>query len=648
MRLASVLASLMLTLFLAALDQTIVATATPTILRDLNGFDRYIWPITAYLVASTTVIPIVGKLSDQFGRKWFMLSGVTIFLIGSALSGATKVIASQLLSWQVVPDTTGFGDPMNLFIAFRGLQGLGAGILLSLVFTTVGDIFPPAARARWQGLFSGVFGLAAVVGPTAGGYITDAFGWPWIFDVNLPLGILALFLLLRYLPRNLSVRSTTSRGWAALRRIDWLGALLASGGTICLLLGLTWGSESVYPWNSQQVIGILAGAAISYLLFLLVERFIAKEPILPLDLFKNRVFAAGALLALTVGMALFSVVIYVPLFIQDVLGQSATDSGALITPLTLTLAISAALVGFVIARVGRYQWISILGALVLTGAVFLLAQLNASSPVLDITRNMIVVGVGLGMLQPVLTLAVQNAIPRTRLGVGTGAVTYLRSLGQTLGVAVVGAVEASVFSNALSNRLPSGIAQLPADAQAQLTNQALLQRVLGDPTAQSQLVAQATQRADAQVVPQIVAQTAPQAIAKVLPQAIAQATAQVPPGPQHDQMVAAITQQVTAQVTQQVTAQVTAQVTQQVNTQLSDTLHQLFEAARLSLADGIQHAFWVALGVGALIVVITLFLKDVPLTKRFQDAPRDATVAAEEALASATGVEEPAMAPVDF
>ncbi len=579
------------------------------------------------------MIPVVGKLGDQFGRKWFLVVGVVIFLIGSALSGETKWVATQLVSWQFVTGPTGIGDPMNLFITFRGLQGLGSGMLISLVFTSVGDIFTPAERARWQGLFSGVFGLASVVGPTAGGYITDNWGWQWIFDINLPLGIVALFLLIRFLPSTLSRHGTQRSGFAGLRRVDWLGAVLASGGTICLLLGLTWGGESVYSWDSQQVIGTLGGAGVAFLLFLLVERFVAKEPILPLDLFKNQIFAAGALLALGAGMALFAVAIYLPLFIQGVLGQSATNSGALITPLTLTFAIGAALVGQLIARVGRYQWSAILGALVLAVGISLLTQLGASAPPLDVTRDMIVVGLGLGMIQPVLTLAVQNALPRTRLGVGTGAVTYLRTLGQTLGLAVVGAVEASSFSDALSGRLPAGLQQLPPDTQAQLTNQALLQRLLGDPAQQSQLIAQATARVDTQVVPQIVQQQAPALIAQRLPAAIAQATANVPPGPQHDQMVAAITQQVTAQLMQTVTAQ--------VNTRLTDTLHQLLEAARLSLATGIQHAFVVSLGVCVLIFVIALFLKDVPLAKRFQDAPRDAAVGAEEALAVATGVPEP-------
>ena len=471
--LGSVLASLMLTLFLAALDSTIVNTALPTIARDLHGFDRYTWPSIAYLLTSTTMIPIVGKLSDQFGRKWFLMSGVVIFLLGSALCGATPEIASALNV-----------DPMNLFIFFRGFQGIGGGMLFSLVFTSIGDIFPPAERARWQGLFSGVFGLASVFGPTAGGYITDTWGWQWIFYINLPLGIIALILLFRYLPADISTRSAAGLGWAGVRRIDFWGAATAAGATVCLVFGLNWGGKREplgYAWNSPQVIGVLVTAAILFLVFLVIERYVAVEPILPLDLFKNPIFRAGSLLALMVGMALFALVLYLPLYIQGVLGYSPTNSGIVITPLTLALAIGAAAIGQVIARVGRYQWASILGACVLILGVFLLTRMTATTSLWEVSRNMIVVGAGLGMLQPVLTLAVQNAIPRARLGVGTGAVTYLRSMGQLLGVALVGAIANNAFTNQLDKTLPEGIKQLPASAQDAATDPNNLQRVIGDP-----------------------------------------------------------------------------------------------------------------------------------------------------------------------
>lgn len=587
--LASVLAALMLTLFLSALDQTIVNTALPRILGELHGFDRYIWPVTAYLLASTTVIPIVGKLGDQFGRKWFLIVGVAVFLTGSALSGASQSI--------------------NQLIIFRGLQGLGAGVLMSQVFTIIGDIFVPAERARWQGLFAGVFALASVVGPTAGGFITDNASWRWVFYINLPIGAVALFLLVTRLPGNLSVRTGSYRGWAAIRRIDFLGAFAAAGFTVCLLLGLTWGGQT-YAWNSTQVVSVLIGSVCFLVLFFIVERFIASEPVLPLDLFRNRVFAAGALLSLTVGMALFAVIFYLPLFIQGVLGQTATSSGAVITPLTLTLAIGAILVGQVISRLGRYQAVSIIGAFILGGGVFLLTQLGAGSALGEVTRDMIVVGIGIGMLQPVLTLAVQNAIPRNRLGVGTGAVTYLRSMGSTLGVAIIGAIESNVLTSELAHRLPATAAQVPSAVLSRATDPTFLIQ----PGAKDALVNNVTQVAVDRATTQAVAQ------------AIAAADAALPPGPARDKMLVAIAQQTKATVTTQVTGQV------------HDLFAQIFEATRQALAVGIQHAFVGGLIICGVIVVVTFFLKDVPLVQRAPAASPEAAI--EEAI----GIGEVAMA----
>lgn len=541
--LAGVLAALMLTLLLAALDQTIVSTALPTIVRELNGLDRITWVVTAYLLTSTTMVPIVGKLSDQFGRKWFVVIGVVIFLAGSALSGAS--------------------NSMNQLIFFRGLQGVGAGLLMAMIFTLIGDIFTPVERARWQGLFTGVFGLSSVVGPTLGGWITDNSSWRWIFYVNVPIGLVALVALVAWLPANISVRSTRFRGWAAVRRIDFAGALTAAAATTCLLLGLTWGGQT-YPWSSPQVIGTLVAAGALYLAFAIIERF-AVEPVLPLDMFRNQVFAAGALLALSVGAALFAVVFYLPLFIQGVLGQTATSSGAAITPLTVTMAICAVIGGLVVARVGRYQWLAIMGSLVLVGGIYLMTLMDVHTDILTVTRNMIVVGVGLGMVQPVMTLAVQNAIPRTRLGVGTGAVTYLRSLGSTLGLAVIGAVESNTGAQELHHLLPTNASRLPA----RLLDFNQLAQLLTSADVRAQVIAQVAQRAAQQLAPQ---------------------------GPTH------------AAAAQQIVAQVTA------------LLDNVFAAARESLAIGIQHAFYVGLGISVAIVIATLFLKDVPLRGRAEPA----------------------------
>ncbi|HEV2236205.1 MAG TPA: MDR family MFS transporter [Ktedonobacterales bacterium] len=558
--LASVLAGLMLTLLLAALDQTIVGTALPRIIADLHGANLYIWPTTAYLLASTTSIPIVGKLSDQYGRKWFLVGGIVIFLSGSALSGAANT--------------------MEQLIAFRAWQGLGGGALMALVFTSIGDIFSPAERARWQGLFTAVFGLASVIGPAVGGFITDNFTWRWVFYVNLPVGVLALLTIIFGMPANISLRTERRHGWAAIRRIDFLGGVSAAAATVLLLLGLSWGGYHTYAWNSPLVLGTLIGAGVLYILFFVAERF-AAEPILPMDLFRNQVFAVGAILSLLIGMALFAVVIYLPLFIQAVQGHTATSSGAVATPLTLSLAIGAAIVGQVIARVGRYQVFAVIGSLIMMGGIYLVTLLTIDSSLVEVTRDMIVIGLGMGMIQPVMTLAVQNAIPRARLGVGTAAVTYLRSTGSTLGVAVVGAVEYNSYSNYLANRLPASVKPSVDRLVTQVNHSSGLNLSRSD-------------------VLQQLASTSPSDLHKLqataAQQAVAQATANVPAGPAHDQIV--------------------ANIMQNLPKTIDSTFAQIMDATRHSLAVGIHDGFVAGLIVCAVVVVTTLFLKDVPLQKR--------------------------------
>ncbi|HWS83893.1 MAG TPA: MFS transporter, partial [Ktedonobacteraceae bacterium] len=266
------------------------------------------------------------------------------------------------------------------------------------------------------------------------------------------LGIIALIALLVYLPANISVRSNRHTGWAAIRRIDFLGALLSSGATVCLLLGLTWGSNQTYDWNSPQVIGVLVAAGVLLIVFFIAERF-AAEPLLPLDLFRNQVFSAGTGLAMMQGSVMLPLIIYLPLYLQVVLGQTATDSGAVITPLTISIVIGAAMSGFIIAMLKRYQMITILSALVLGFGMFLMTQMTATTSLLVAGRNMVIVGIGLGAFFPVTTLAVQNALPRTRLGVGTGSVRYLQALGQTFGLAIVGTVVNNVIASDIATRL---------------------------------------------------------------------------------------------------------------------------------------------------------------------------------------------------
>jgi predicted MFS family arabinose efflux permease len=484
--------------------------------------------------------------------------GIAIFLLGSALSGASQT--------------------MNQFIAFRAVQGLGAGIGIALAFVVVADMFPPAERVRWQSLFGVVYGLSNLVGPTLGGWLTDhgplvgtvvteTTRWRWVFYINVPIGIIALAALLIYLPVNISARSSDYTGWAAVRRIDFPGAVLSAAATICLLLGLTWGSNATYDWSSLQVIGILVAAAILYGAFLIVERY-AVEPVLPLDLFRNRVFAAASLLSLLQLMVLVGLIVYLPLFLQGVLGVSATDAGAVITPMTVSSVIGAALAGFAITVLKRYQVITIVSAFVMTAGVFLLTRMTPTTGILEAIIFMVIAGIGLGPFFSVLTIAAQNALPRTRLGIGTSAVRYLGQLGSVLGVALVGTV--------VNNTLASDIAsRLPATTVKQLTPQgvkfATNPQVLVNPTYRDTVVSTAKRFA---------AQSA---------------VAQVPPGPQHDH----------------VAASVAAQAMQQAQ----HLLDQVFASLKLSLAFAIQHGFIAVLVFCGVIIVATFFLKDVPMTQ---------------------------------
>jgi EmrB/QacA subfamily drug resistance transporter len=424
----SVLTALLLTLLLEALDNTIVGPAMPRIINQFRGFDRYSWVVTIYLLTSTVAIPIVGKLSDLFGRKWFLLSGASIFLLGSLLSGSSQ--------------------NMDQLIVFRALQGLGAGVGITLVATIIGDIFPPDERAKWQASVNIVYALANLLGPGLGGWltdhgpvlapiITDTTRWRWLFYLNLPLGLIALTTLLILLPANVSERSTNLTGWKALRRIDVLGSLLCAAATTCLLLGLTWGSSHTYDWFSPQVGGMLLAAVMLLFLFLLVERR-ALEPILPLHLFRNQIFAADALLSLLAYMIIVALAVYLPLFLQGVLGASASNAGLSITPFLICITLGATLSGSLIAIRKRYQAVIIVGTFIMTLGVFFLTQLALSTHLVMVVIFMIMAGLGIGSIFSVLYLVVQNILPLTQLGVGTGVVRYLGQIGSILGVTLVG------------------------------------------------------------------------------------------------------------------------------------------------------------------------------------------------------------------
>ena len=432
-QLAGTLTGLLLTLLLAALDQTIVGTAMPRIIAQLNGFDRYPWVTTAYLLTSTIAVPIFAKLSDIYGRKWFFLAGTFLFVLASAFCGG----AGQF-TW--IP-----GDGMTQLIVFRGLQGLGAGMIVGLLFTIIGDIFAPAERAKFQGLFAGVWGLASIFGPTLGGWITDEFSWRWTFWVNLPVGLLALAAILVEFPyfRPHGVR----------RQIDWWGVLTLTSCLVPLLLALTWVTN--YGWTSGRVVGLLIASAIMLAAFLIAEHR-APEPLLPLWLFLDRTIAVSSVVVFLLGIGMFGVILYVPLFMQGVLGISAARSGSLLTPLLVGAVVAAIASGNIISRTGRYRVLALCGSVLATIGMFLMAAMNGSTTHWEVVRNMIIAGLGIGLMQPIYTLVVQNVAPAAHMGAATASTQFFRSIGATVGVAVFGSILLTRYHDRFQKSIPPG------------------------------------------------------------------------------------------------------------------------------------------------------------------------------------------------
>jgi EmrB/QacA subfamily drug resistance transporter len=439
-----VLTGLMLTLFLEALDQTVVGTALPKIIASLRGFDRYVWTVTSYILMSTVSIPIVGKLSDQFGRKGFLLGGTVLFLLGSALSGAST--------------------SMDMLILSRALQGLGAGTGIALVSVVIADLFPPAERVKWQSLFGVVYGVSSLVGPTLGGLLADhgllipglvseSTRWRWIFYLNIPIGAAVLVILGLALPARTSVRSRAFGGWRDLRRIDFAGALLSAAATTALLLGLTWGSSGIHPWWSSEVMIAFGAALALYASFFLAERR-AAEPIFPLDLFKNRIFASASVISLLQMMILIGLVIYLPLFLQSVVGVSATGSGEAVTPMNLASVAGAALGGGMLAAIKRHKPITIAAALILCLGSFLISTMSAGTGLALAVLFMALAGFGIGPFYSILPVATQNSLPPDRLGIGTSVLRYTGQLGSVLGATIVG----TIVNGSLSARLAPALA----------------------------------------------------------------------------------------------------------------------------------------------------------------------------------------------
>jgi EmrB/QacA subfamily drug resistance transporter len=419
-RILAIYAGLMVTLALAALDQTIVATALPRIVGDLGGITQYSWVFTAYMLTSTVTVPLYGKLGDVYGRKRLFLFSIVVFLIGSALCGAAQ--------------------SMTQLVIFRAVQGIGAGGLFPLSLAVIGNIVPPRDRGRWQGLIGAVFAAASIVGPAVGGFIVDNTTWRWVFFVNLPVGGLALLVISLTMPSRIAEHTEHA--------IDWLGAGILAAGTGSLLLGLVWGGRQ-YGWGSGHVILALAAAAVLLVFFVLVERR-AAEPILPFDVLRNPIVAGSVACMALVGMAMFGTISYVPLFVQGVIGTSATSSGVVLTPMILGAVCTSILTGQLVSRTGRYRWNAVLGPVVLTGAMLLLWRMNVSTTNGEAARNMVIAGIGIGSMMQVFVLSVQNAVPLSRIGSATALTQFGRQMGATLGVTVMGVL--------VNHGLPRGVA----------------------------------------------------------------------------------------------------------------------------------------------------------------------------------------------
>lgn len=422
-----VLIGLMAGMFLAALDQSIVGTALPRIVSDLGGLEHLSWVVTAYLLTSTASTPLWGKISDLYGRRPMFQAAIVIFLIGSLIAGSSTSMA--------------------MLIGGRAVQGLGGGGLIALALAIIGDIIPPRERGKYQGMFGAVFGVSSIAGPLLGGFFTDGPGWRWIFWLNIPIGLAALFITSRALQMPVVRRE---------HRIDYLGAAVVVGSVTSLLLYTSW-AGTYYGWTAPLSLALLVAGLALAVAFVFVEQR-AEEPIIPMGLFRLPVFRWSVLFAFLMGMAMFGAIIYLPIYLQVVKGYTPTESGLALLPMVLGMFVTSIGSGLLVTRTGRYRIYPILGAFITLGAIFLVSRLELDTPYWQFAIYTFALGAGLGFTMQTVVTAVQNAVPMRDLGSSTSAVTFFRSMGGAFGAAVVGAVLTSRLAHHLAAAFPGGSA----------------------------------------------------------------------------------------------------------------------------------------------------------------------------------------------
>lgn len=425
---------LLIAMLFAALDGTIVGTAMPTIIREMGGLELMAWLTTAYMLTSTTIVPIAGKLADLLGRKLVYVSGIIIFILGSALCGLAGNIEQLII--------------------FRAIQGLGGGIMMPMAMIIIGDLFTGKQRAKWQGVFAAVFGLSSVLGPQVGGWIVDAWNWRWVFYINLPVGILAAV----FIAISLSGKKAEGRV-----KFDWAGIFTMVIGVVSLLLGLSLGG-SEFDWLSWQIIGLFALAVVSLIWFVRIESR-TEEPILPVKLFKDRTFTMINGIGFFMSLGMFGAIMFVPLFMQWIVGISASESGTVMMPMMISMMIFSIVGGQVVYKIGVRLQLAI-GMIIVAIAFFLLTTLDASTAKLTASSFMVVLGIGIGLVMPLLTLVLQESYPKSQLGVVTSSSTFFRQIGGTFGMTLLGAVMNMQSSSHLKERLVPLLGQLPENAKA--------------------------------------------------------------------------------------------------------------------------------------------------------------------------------------